>query len=99
MILVFEDTGSTAANDLLKDHRNLTLFKLNEFLRELRKDKEWVLRCRQNRDQIQFSLVNRTIEVMKSLKGVYFNIMSDLSTVKTNNELIYIKPHRSKVDR
>ena len=37
MILVFEDTGSTAANDLLKDHRNLTLFKLNEFLRELRK--------------------------------------------------------------
>ena len=53
MILVFEDIKSTLAKELLEDERNLALFKLNEFLREFRKDKEWVLRYIQS--QIRFN--------------------------------------------
>jgi hypothetical protein len=98
MILVFEDRGSTLADELRKDHRNLTLFKLNEFLREFRKDKEWVLRCRaESRSDSVFIGKQKSIEVMGSLKGVYFNIMSDSPTIKTDDDLIYINRVEAKL--
>jgi hypothetical protein len=98
MILVFEDRRTTSAEELLKNHRNLTLFRLNEFLRELRKDKEWVLRYRaESRSDSVFIGEQKSIEAMGSLKGVYFNLMSDSPRIKTDDQLIYINRVQAKL--